>query len=52
MAIQKGLGKGLEALFGEENIRETPLKELDIYEVGPNKAQPRRFFDEWLLEEL
>lgn len=52
MAIQKGLGKGLEALFGEENIRETPLKELDIYEVGPNQAQPRKFFDEGLLEEL
>ena len=54
--MKKGLGKGLNALLGEnlpdkfENqVSETELK---ITEVEPNKKQPRREFDKEKLESL
>lgn len=57
MAKMTGLGKGLDALFGqpteEEEIQENDkLKNLKITEVEPNRDQPRKHFDQEALEEL
>lgn len=71
----KGLGKGLEALFGDAEVapvekkpaaekkqtvkavKETPSDEggvlyVNIDDIRPNTAQPRKVFDEEKLEEL
>lgn len=75
----KGLGKGLEALFGDaevapvekkpaakkkqednrksEKAEESPVEEggvlyVDLNDIKPNAAQPRKVFDEEKLEEL
>lgn len=54
-ASQKGLGKGLGALFAEPvevaPSREEP-KTLPIQKIEPNRAQPRQEFDEEALAEL
>ena len=68
MANKKGLGRGLESLFGfyedeSDNIitnqNKTPVKtevkgvtEIDIENIIPNPNQPRKHFDENALEEL
>ena len=55
MASQKGLGKGLGALFAdyeEEKQGDSPYKLLPIQKVEPNRDQPRRDFDEEELEAL
>ena len=57
MSKKTGLGKGLDALFGgnniEEEIKDTEVIEnLKITQVEPNRNQPRRNFDEEALEEL
>lgn len=53
MAAKKGgLGRGLDALFGENATDEGKLSELDINEIEPNKEQPRKDFDEEALSEL
>lgn len=71
MAAQRkvgGLGKGLDALFGDveisspktaaktEKTEETPAEGgvlyIDINEIKPNAAQPRKNFDEEKLREL
>ena len=57
MAKKTGLGKGLDALFGDsplvEEINEKDtVQNLKITEVEPNRNQPRRRFDEEALEEL
>ncbi|MBR3254895.1 MAG: ParB/RepB/Spo0J family partition protein [Clostridia bacterium] len=57
MAKMTGLGKGLDALFGdvkiEEEIQENDvLKSLNINEVEPNREQPRKNFDQEALEGL
>lgn len=54
---QKGLGKGLGALFNTDEVIENVLEgqgvtELKITEIEPNKNQPRRKFDEEKLEAL
>ena len=59
---KKGLGKGLDALFGDtieeynENnlIKEEKkgLTEVKLRDVEPNRAQPRKFFDEEKINEL
>lgn len=49
-----GLGKGLDALFIDNSIEEesgSPLM-LKIYEIEPNRDQPRKDFDEDALNEL
>ena len=57
MAKKTGLGKGLDALFADNNTIEE-IKEnerilnLKILEVEPNREQPRKHFDEETLEEL
>jgi len=60
MAKNTGLGKGLDALFGnniieeiDEEIKENEIvKALKITEVEPNREQPRKKFDNEALEEL
>ncbi len=55
MASNKGLGKGLGALFGDlDDIpqEKTPYKLLPIYKVEPNPGQPRQDFDEEELQAL
>ena len=55
MASNKGLGKGLGALFGdfpEESVEKSPYQLLPIHKVEPNKNQPRQHFDEEELEAL
>ena len=55
MAKEKGLGKGLGALFetyGEEPVGNSPYQLLPIYKVEPNPGQPRQNFDEVELQAL
>lgn len=63
MAVKKGLGRGLEALFADNDRPiETPAAEepagggepmmVSVSEIEPNKEQPRSRFDEEKLEEL
>ena len=64
MAAKKKLGKGLDAIFGQDidsflsEIEESAEKngsgkdELKISEIRPNPYQPRKEFDEKGLEEL
>ena len=58
MQKKTGLGRGLDALFGpiplEEQQQENDvLKNLKIItEIEPNRAQPRKRFDQEALEEL
>ena len=55
MASNKGLGKGLGALFGditEEVQSPTPYQILPLYKVEPNPDQPRQNFDEEELQAL
>lgn len=48
----KGLGKGLDALFADNYIEEKAVTELKISQIEPNKSQPRDHFDETALREL
>jgi ParB family chromosome partitioning protein len=62
MAIKKGLGKGLDSMIPipepiinqsrekEDNVSRETL--ININEIEPNKAQPRKNFDEDSLQEL
>lgn len=66
MDKKKGLGRGLESLFGlyeesNENIttqkelkkdKEEGVTEIDINKIYPNPNQPRKHFDEEALQEL
>ena len=54
---QKGLGRGLDALFGSDKIevKSKPMAEMTeikLSEIIPNPTQPRTEFDEESLEEL
>lgn len=52
---QKGLGKGLGALFVEPAVSEAEekaTKTLPIQKLEPNRNQPRQDFDEVALQEL
>lgn len=52
MASQKGLGKGLGALFGESaEVQQEPLR-LPIQKIEPNPDQPRKRFDPEELQTL
>ena len=55
MAKQKGLGKGLGALLGEESLRaDTPaegaVSTLPLQKIEPNPLQPRKTFAEEELD--
>jgi ParB family chromosome partitioning protein len=57
MAVKRGLGKGLSALITDDLEEEISNKKqgivtLNINKVEPNREQPRRQFDEDLLQEL
>ena len=56
MAIKKGgLGKGLEALMLDNAVEESSTSsamKLKIMDIEPNRAQPRKDFDEESLQEL
>ncbi len=54
MAAKKGgLGKGLDALFLENSAEEAgKVVSLRLSEIVPNRAQPRKQFDEEALAEL
>ena len=60
MSKMTGLGKGLDALFGSnqienietEEINNENLRTLKITEVEPNREQPRKNFNQEALEEL
>ena len=56
MATQKGLGKGLGALFGDINEQtETPAEgavSLPLQKIEPNPLQPRKTFDPDELDSL
>ena len=47
-----GLGKGLEALFVDNNTSDIPTTSLKLTEIEPNKEQPRKDFDDTALAEL
>lgn len=54
---QKGLGRGLDAIFGTEKIavKATPMaqiEEIAIKQITPNPLQPRTQFDDEALAEL
>src|SRR5574344_1568895 len=54
---QKGLGRGLDAIFGMENVevKATPMSrmaEIAVDAIVPNPTQPRTRFDDETLEEL
>lgn len=54
---QKGLGRGLDAIFGSDPIdaRLKPMSqmaEIAIGDIIPNPTQPRTQFDEEALDEL
>lgn len=54
--VKKGLGTGLEALFGSNRLLddedEGQLLTLPISKVEPRREQPRMYFDEQALNEL
>ena len=53
MAVRKGgLGKGLEALFVDNEAGGANILTLRISEIEPNKLQPRKDFDEGALADL
>lgn len=56
MKQQKGLGRGLDAIFGSDiDARLKPMSEMaeiDIDRIVPNPTQPRTQFDEEALDEL
>jgi len=49
--IKKGLGRGLSSLIGETKI-ESQKNKLGISEIIPNKYQPRKNFDDEILNDL
>ncbi len=53
MATRKGgLGKGLEALFVDNETESIAPSTLKITEIEPNREQPRKDFDDTALAEL
>jgi ParB family chromosome partitioning protein len=51
-----GLGRGIEALFAENDVEEAganeTVQDLDLKLIRPNPYQPRRVFDQDALKEL
>ncbi|MFG6375291.1 MAG: ParB/RepB/Spo0J family partition protein, partial [Desulfovibrio sp.] len=54
MSINKGLGRGLDALFNgaAKSAEDVAPQKLQINEIMPNPAQPRRYFIDQSLQEL
>lgn len=51
-AKNRGLGRGLDSLFGENSTESKGAVTLNINDIVPNRNQPRRDFDEESLQEL
>ena len=49
--IKKGLGRGLSSLIGETKV-ETNTNKISLSDIVPNKFQPRKNFDESILNDL
>ena len=49
--IKKGLGRGLSSLIGETKV-ETNTNKISLSDIVPNKYQPRKNFDESILNDL
>lgn len=62
MAKEKGLGRGIGALFGDSfeqfedfdkpQLTDEVVEEVSVLEIRPNPYQPRRYFNEERLKEL
>ena len=52
MAKAKGLGRGLDALFGDEQASSAAPQGIRLSDIEPNPRQPRQDFDPAALEEL
>ena len=57
MAKKTGLGKGLDALFVNNDIKDEEnedvvVKQIKLIEIEPNTDQPRRIFNDESIEEL
>ena len=52
MAKRSGLGKGLDALFFDNNTDDGRVATLKLAEIEPNRNQPRTSFDDAPLREL
>ncbi len=53
MAVRKGLGKGLDALFIDNSTSSGPSAEkIRLSEIEPNRDQPRKIFEEEPLQQL
>ncbi|WEG12791.1 ParB/RepB/Spo0J family partition protein [Pullulanibacillus sp. KACC 23026] len=48
----RGLGKGINAFFPENEKEQETVQELKIKELRPNPYQPRKVFDEEAIQEL
>jgi len=51
-ARKGGLGKGLEALFVDNNTDDIAPSTMRLSEIEPNRAQPRKDFNDTALSEL
>ncbi|MBA2914351.1 ParB/RepB/Spo0J family partition protein [Limosilactobacillus frumenti] len=53
---QSGLGRGIEALFEENNLddltSQESVQDIELTKIRPNPYQPRRTFDQKALKEL
>lgn len=51
-APKRGLGRGLEALLGQERTPPAGLLEIPVSSIRPNPQQPRKTFEAGALDEL
>lgn len=51
-APKRGLGRGLEALLGQERVPAPGLVDVPVGAIRPNPQQPRKTFDPAALDEL
>lgn len=54
MAVKKGLGKGLDALFLDNatETSESGVQTILLSDITPNRSQPRKVFEDGPLQEL
>lgn len=54
MAVKKGLGKGLDALFFDNNapVSSSGAELIKLTEIEPNRNQPRKAFEDEPLQQL
>ena len=48
-ARRSGLGKGLDALFMDNDTNDTGVVTLRLSQIEPNREQPRKVFNEEAL---